>query len=257
MYNFSNIDFYDFIYKDKKLSDFGWMVGSSDSGLKQYSLLPSRSYTTDRPLGSDITTVYASSLEPRTFEVPIFTDDVGKHSMRELAVWLDSPAPSKFQWVGDDVYINVMLDSTDFYVQTANGSNGEVALKFIAHDPFLYATNQTQYIHTSDDFVSGQLYNGSNNGYQELDPIIKISGSGTVKVEIFDSTGSPYTTTNITGVIAGVTINSETQECKLYSGANHFNNIDNFPEIPNGSFTYKITGDSISNVSITFRERYL
>lgn len=257
MFKFKNMSFSDFYFNNKKLSDIDGYVGSSDNGLKQYSLLPSRSYVYDRPLGSDSATVYASYLEPRVFEVPIFFEQLDDGKIREIASWLDTPTPRKFQWVGDNVYINACLDSTDFNVQSISGQDGEIPIKFICFDPFYYSINETQYMHTSDDFVSGQTYSGVNNGYGQLDPIMQISGSGTVKIEIFDNEGNPYSTTNITSIIAGVNINSETQECKLFSGANHFNNIDNFPEIPNGEFTYKITGSNISNVKITFREKYL
>lgn len=257
MYKFTNMNFYDFYFNGKKLSDIGGIVGSSDSGLKQYSVLPSRTYVTDKPLNSNISTVYASSLEPRTFEVPVFFEKLDDGKLREIAMWLDTPVAGKFQWVDDNVYINACLDSTDFDMQSISGDNGEISLKFIAYDPFYYSINETQYTHTSSDFVSGKLYDGSNNGYKELDPIIKISCSGTIKIEFLDDEESVYCTTNITSIIAGVTINCETQECNLYSGANHFNNIDNFPYIKNGNFKYRITGSNISNVSITFRERYL
>lgn len=257
MYNFNNIDFMDFQFNGKWLSDFNGYVGSSDGGLKSYSVLPSRSYTVDKPLKSNITTVYASSLEPRPFEVPVVFDSLEDSKLRDIAMWLDSPIPSKFQWKGDNVYINAQLDSTDFNAQSTSGSDGQIALKFICYDPFYYSLNETQYIHTSSDFVSGQLYEGDNNGYGELDPILKISGSGTFKIEIFDSKEELYSETNITSVIAGVNINCETQECKLFSGANHFNNIDNFPIIPNGKFKYKITGTNITNVEIRFRVKYI
>lgn len=257
MYKFKNMSFSDFYFNNKKLSDFGGYVGSSDGGLKQYSLLPSRSYVADRPLGADVATVYASYLEPRVFEVPIVFDQFDDGKLRQIAMWLDTPTAGKFQWVGDDVYINACLDSTDFNAQSISGQDGEIALKFICYNPFYLSVNETQYLHTSEDFTSGQTYSGENNGYGELEPIMQISGSGTIKIEIFDQDSNPYTTTTITSVIAGVTVNSETQECTLSSGANHFNNIDNFPEVPNGSFTYKITGDNISNVKITFREKYL
>lgn len=257
MNKFTNIDFYDFIYKGKQLSDFGWAVGSSDRGVKNYSALPSRTYVTEKPLKSDIYTIYDSYLEPRQFNVPIYKEQLEDGDIRELAMWLDSPTPSKFEWVGDNTYINVVLDSTDFTIQSSSGIDGQLDLKFIAYDPFYYSKNITQYTHTSDSFVSGKTYNGTNNGYNSLDPIINVSCSGTIKIEIFDSDNKPYSTTNIDSIIAGVTINSETQECKLYSGASHFAHIDDFPIIPQGEFTYKITGSNISNVDITFRERYL
>lgn len=257
MNKFTNMDFYDFIYKGKKLSDYGWTVGSSNGGVKTYPLLPSRTYVTEKPLKSNVYTIYDSYLEPRPFEVPIFKEQLKDNDIRKLAMWLDSPIPSKFQWVGDDVYINAVLDSTDFSAQSASGQDGQLALKFICYDPFFYAAKETQYTHTSANFVSGKSYSGINDGYGELDPVIDVSCSGTIKIEVFDSKGKTYSVTNIDNITAGVTINSETQECKLYSGASHFAHIDNFPEIPNGKFTYKITGSGISNASIRFRERYL
>ena len=65
MYKFQGQNFMDFVFRDKKLSDFGGFVGSADGGIKEYSVLPKRSYTTDKAIGSDIETVYASNLEPR------------------------------------------------------------------------------------------------------------------------------------------------------------------------------------------------
>ena len=255
MNKFEGLTFDDFIYKGKKLSNFGGYVGSTDSGLKTYSLLPSRSYVTDKPLGSDITTVYDSSLEPRTFEVPIVFDELTDGKLREIAMWLDSPVPYQFQWVGDDVYINACLDSTDFNAQSSSGIDGQIPLKFLANDPFYYAVNLTQYTITSP--VSGQLYTYANDGYGDLPPFITITCSGDVKVEILDSNQEVYTTTNITDITAGVKINSETLECTLLSGASHFAHIDNFPMLPQGTFSLKVTGSSLTNIVLEYRERYL
>lgn len=255
MNKFEGLTFDDFIFNGKKLSEFGGYVGSTDSGLKTYSLLPTRSYVTDKPLGSNITTVYDSSFEPRTFEVPIVFDQLTDGKMREIAMWLDSPTPSKFQWVEDNVYINACLDATDFNVQSSSGQDGQIPLKFICFDPFYYDLNETQYTLTT--VTSGNAYSYTNNGYGELPPNITISCGGTVKIEVLDSSNAVYTTTNITNITAGVKINSETLECTLLSGASHFQYIDNFPMIPQGQFKIKFTGSNVSNLILKYRQRYI
>lgn len=255
MNKFEGLTFDDFIFNGKKLSDFGGYVGSTDSGLKTYSLLPTRSYVTDKPLGSNITTVYDSSFEPRTFEVPIVFDQLTDGKMREIAMWLDSPTPSKFQWVEDNVYINACLDATDFNVQSSSGQDGQIPLKFICFDPFYYDLNETQYTLTA--VTSGTAYEYTNSGYGDLPPNITISCSGTIKIEILKGDDSVYTTTNITDITAGVKINSETLECTLLSGASHFAHIDNFPMIPQGDFKIRVTGSNMSNLILQYRQRYI
>lgn len=253
MNKFTELNFYDFSYKGKKLSDFGGVVASSQ-GLKEYSLLPARAYVTDRPLNSDVTNVYSSSLEPRVFEVPIFFEKLSNGTIRNIARWLDSPTPEKFQWVGDDVYINASLDATDFIVTSISGKDGLMQIKFIAFDPFYYNENLTQHTQT---LTSGKTYTYQNNGCEELYPYLTIACNGTIKLEVVDENGDIYTTTNITNITGGVIINSETRECTLLSGASHFAYIDSFPVFPNGSFGVKITGNNLSNMSVEYREKYL
>lgn len=255
MHKFTDLNFYDFTFNGHKLSDFGGYVGSTDGGLKQYSLLPSRSYTVDRPLNSDVTYQFASSLEPRVFEVPVVFEQLSNGTLRSIASWLDSPTPSKFSFVGDDVYINACLDSNDFIAQSTSGQDAQIALKFICHDPFYYESKLTQYTLTS--LTSGELYSYTNYGHGELHPYIILSCSGTVKIEVIDSNDQVYTTTNITNITGGVKINSQTLECTLLSGASHFAYIDNFPVIPQGDYSIKVTGSNLTNMSIEYRIKYI
>ena len=255
MRKFDNLSFDDFIYKDQKLSDFGGYVGSADGGLKTYPLLPTREYVTDRPLGSDVTTVYASNFSPRVFEVPLVFEELHDGIIRELAYWLDSPTPNKFQWVGDDVYINACLDSNDFNVASSSGFDGQIVLKFICHDPFYYDVNPTQYTLTS--LTSGTAYTYTNLGYGDLEPQITIACNGAVKIEVLDGNGKIYTTTNITDITGGVNIDSKTMECTLLSGASHFHKIDHFPYLPHGQFSIKVTGDALTNMAITYKQKYI
>lgn len=255
MRNFDDIDFYDIQFGDHKLSDFGGYVGSSDGGLKQFSLLPTRSYVTDKPLGSNTTTVFDSSFEPRVIEIPAVFDDISGDKIRRLAQWLDSPNPKKLSFVGDDVYIWACLDSTDFNVQLSSSDNGQISLKYICFDPFYYDLNETQYTLTT--VTSGTAYEYTNSGYGDLPPNITISCGGTIKIEILKGDDSVYTTTNITDITAGVKINSETLECTLLSGASHFAHIDNFPMIPQGDFKIRVTGSNMSNLILKYRQRYI
>lgn len=255
MHKFTDLDFYDFIFNGHNLSEFGGYVGSTDGGLKQYSLLPARSYVTDRPLNSDITYQFGSSLEPRVFEVPVVFEQLHDGDLRKIAMWLDSPTPSKFSFIGDDVYINASLDSTDYFAQSTSGQDGQIALKFICNDPFYYENNLTQYTLTS--LTSGKSYSYTNHGYGDLYPNITLSCSGSVKIEILDSNGDVYTTTNITNITGGVKLNSQTLECTLLSGASHFAYIDNFPVIPQGNYSVRVTGSSLNNMIIEYRIKYL
>lgn len=255
MYKFKNNSFDDFYFGDKKLSELGGYVGSSDGGLKQYSVLPSREYTTEKPLGTDITTVYASSLEPRTFSVPVVFDQLDDGKIREIAMWLDSPSPKKFQWVGDTVYIEAFLDSTAFDMESSSGQDGQIELKFIAFNP--YWLDVTQYNQTISSLTSAKEYEFTNSGYGELAPYLTITCSGTIKIEVLDKDKNVYTTTNITDITGGVRINSETLGCTLLSGASHFSKIDTFPMIPNGKFFIKVTGSSLTNMNVKYRQKYI
>lgn len=255
MHKFTGLDFYDFIFNNHNLSEFGGYVGSTDGGLKTYSILPARARVKDRPLNSDITYEFASSLEPRVFEVPVVFEQLSDGDLRKIAAWLDSPTPSKFMFVGDDVYINATLDENDFSAQSSTGQDAQIALKFVCNDPFYYENNLTQYTLTS--LTSGKAYSYTNHGYGELFPYITLACSGTVKIEILDSNGDVYTTTNITDITGGVKIDSATLECTLLSGASHFAYIDNFPVIPQGDFSIKVTGSSLTNMTIEYRVKYI
>lgn len=255
MYKFKNMTFEDFYFGDEKLSDHGGYVGSSDGGLKTYSLLPSRSYTTDKPINSDITTVYDSSFDPRQFNVPCVFDELTDGKIREIAMWLDSPEPRKFQWVGDTVYIEACLDGTAFDLESSSGQDGQLDLKFIAYDPFFYDITQSK--QTITGLTSGNEYTYENEGYGELPPYITITCGGDIKIEVLDKDKKVYTTTNITSITGGVKIDSTSLECTLLSGASHFAHIDSFPYLPQGQFTIKVTGSNLTNMTIEYRQRYI
>lgn len=253
MYKFDNNHFMDFEFGGTKLSELGGFVGGN-GGLKQYPLIPNRNYVTDKPIGSNITTVFSSSLEPRQFEVPIVFEQLTDGKIREVAMWLDSPKPKKFMYVGDTVYINACLDG-DFTFQSSSGVDGQVSLKFIAHDPYYYST--TEQSKTITNITSGTDYEYTNNGVEDLPPYITIGATGTVQLEVFDSNKKLYTSTIITNATGGVIIDSTNEVCTTLSGSNMFNDIDNFPLLPHGRFYLRVTGNKITNLNMKYREKYL
>ena len=257
MNKFEGLDFYDFEFNGERLSSFGGCVGSSDGGLKTYSILPARSRVTDRPLNSDITYEFSSALEPRTFEVPIVFEQIRDGDLRKIAAWLDSPTPSKFRFIGDDVYINAELDSTDFNAQSTSGQDAQIALKFICHDPYYYDFNMTKYRFEEEVVASGLVFEVENKGYGEIYPNIKISCTGDTTINIRDASGKIYRQSHVSNIVGGVIIDSTTLECTLFSGANHFQYIDKFPAIPQGKCTIEILTDTFSYMTVEFRNKYI
>lgn len=269
MFNFTKLNFMDFHFNGKRLSDFGGYVGGTDGGLKKYSVLPSRERVLDRPLNSDVTYQFSSSLAPRVFEVPIIFEKLEDDTLRKVAAWLDSPVASKFWWVGENkknngVYINAMLDSQDFDANSSTGQDGQMVLKFICLDPYYYAMDYLTY--TVNDLESDKTYTYENKGSCDLFPHLTITCSGEVTItianKVYDEEKDEYTfkvysKTKITDIVGGVTINSETRTCTLLSDANHLAYIDNFPIIPKGEFKIKIVGTNLTSFKLIYREKFL
>lgn len=244
----------DFYYNGKKLSDFGGFVGSSDGGFKRYTLLPSREYITDRPLYSNIETVYNAYFNARVFTVPVVFESLSDGDIRKLSAWLKSLTPSKFYFVNDSVYINAVLDADAFDITTVGGCDGQVELKFICHDPYFYALNKINVEYKP--LVSGQKYKLINRGSEDAYPYIEIRGSGTIRIDIYSDNGTLYSTSTINNVTAGVVVDSFLNDCKTVSGGNLLNNINDFPVIPAGDFEIKITG-TLTSMKLSYTERYI
>lgn len=251
----STMDFMDFSFKGKKLSDFGWYVGGNDGGIKSYSVLPSRTYVTDHSIGMDGETVYASRLEPRAFELCIFNENLQDGDIRKLAGWLDSPTPQKFYYVGDDVYCMACLDSQAFEAENFGMVAGQVVLKFMMHDPHYY--NLTPTTRTINDLKSGTTYTFKNNSTAEIFPFIQVGCSGSLKIEVYDGDNNLLSTTNVTNITGGVKIFCETQDATLLSTAPHFQYIDTFPVFPEcGDFKMKFTGSNVSSAVVEYTEKF-
>lgn len=255
MNNTSSMDFMDFNFKGKNLSDFGWYVGGNDKGIKSYSVLPSRSYSTDYSIGQNGETVYSSRLEPRPFEVCIFNENIKDGDIRKLAAWLDSPTPQKFYYVGDDVYCMACLDSQAFEAESFGMVAGQIPLKFIMYDPYYY--NLTPTSRTITGLTSGTVYTFENNSTAEIFPTIQVGCSDTLTIEVYDEDDNLLSTTNITDIVGGVKIFCETQDATLLSTAPHFQHVDVFPTFPeSGNFKMKFTGSDLTNAVVEYTEKF-
>lgn len=249
-----NIDFIDFNFNGKWLSDFGGIVGGTEP-LKQYPLLPTRSFITDRAADQDGQYVFDSYLEPRVFEVPVFFEDIDKAGLRNIAAWLNVEKESWFYFKDDDVKIKCMIDG-EYLLDTLSGGNGQVYLKFIAHDPYYYAIDNT--VITKQHTESGTIFDVdiTNSGNSKSFPTVKVYGTGDIVLQVIVSENI-LTECTITDVISNATVDSLYCNCLSGSGANWFDHFDGtFPEFPTGQFTLRISGTS-SKVEITPNYRWI
>ena len=251
----NNIDFYDFYFNGHYLSEFGGIVGGSEP-LKQYPLLPNRTYITDKAADQDGVYVFGSYLEPRTFEVPVFFENIDEHGLRNIAAWLNSEEDQWFHYKDDDLKIKCSVDG-EGTLETIAGLDGQTYIKFIAHDPYYYKLSEEQIIKTNLSGTSNEFLL-TNIGNQKCFPTIKIIGSGDITVSILNTDKTiTYSSCTITSVVSAVTLDSLYCNCLSGSGANWFDKFDGtFPLFPSGKFVLKIEGP-ISAVYISPNYRWI
>lgn len=248
-------EYMDFNYKGRWLSEFGGYVGSTDGGFRTFSLLPSRSYVTEKPLGSNKTIVFVSSLDPRTIVIPIVFEDMTEIGLRDVAAWLDSPEPSPLYFKGEDIAIDCVLDAQAFDIETIGGIDGLVEIKFIANDPIFYSMKENKTILTN--VKTTQKYTIKNPSTYEVFPTIEVSCNGKLTIVIYDKNDKICSTSVITDITSGVIIDCLNLDCTTLSGAPWFDKIDTFPTLPVGDFKIMFAGDNITNAVITFKEQYI
>lgn len=130
----SYIDFY---FNGHWISEFGGFVGGQ-SGLKEYSLLPTRKTTTVSTIFRDGESVVQTKLGNRTISIPVFFTDLSEVGLRKIANWLYTQSPTPLYFEGEDIYLNCMLDDSVVNLSTIIGVDGSCVLSFIAYDPFYY-----------------------------------------------------------------------------------------------------------------------
>lgn len=235
-----NIDFFDFYYNGHWLSEFGGMVGGTES-IKQYPLLPEREYVTDRAINQDGETLFNSYLKTRTFEVPVFFEDIDKVGIRKIAQWLNSPTADWFYFKNDTLKIKCVLDSGGSDLENLNIYGGTANLKFLALDPYYYELKETTIEKTGlTQAINSFTY--TNNGSESFCKL-KLWGSGTIKISILQN-DNVYKTCSITNVVSGIELDSQNHICNSIAGATKLDFFDGkFPTIPSGKYTLKIEGN--------------
>lgn len=258
MINMSVIDFTDFSFNGSFLTSFDGFVGGR-GGFKNFSAIPSRDTTTEKLIGIDGELVVSSKLNPRTFAIPIFINDLADGKIRDLAVWLDTEEPKIFYWKDDTVYIKCMLDSGGIDFENIFDTKGLTELKFIAYDPFYYLITPTLITDTltqPSDFTSIV-----NLGNKLSFPKVKILGSGTITIKSLDSAENELTSGVITGVAGHVFIDSLEKRVYSVAGSVITNLINNwtgtFPVISTGTVKLTFSGAGIISNEITPRFRWI
>ncbi len=253
MLDINTIDFTDFSFNGIYLSSFDCHVGGREA-YKSFSALPSREITTEKLIGFDSEIVVASKLNPRTFAIPIFINELGYNNIRDLASWLDTSVPKRFYWRDDSIYINCMLDTGGLDIENIFDTRGLMELKFIAHDPFFYQI-------TSNAFTF--VDNIENLGNRKSYPLIQVNLGNLTNLTIksFDSNNIELTSCVLTAVLGTVYIDSLEKRVYSISGQTVTNLISNFsgsfPIIDIGNIKITLSATTLINSAITPRFRWI
>lgn len=237
-----NIDFIDFYFNGHYLSEFGGIVGGTDP-LKQYPLLPTRSYITDKATGQDGVYVFGSFLEPRAFEVPVFFENIDYAGLRNIAAWLNTPEDTWFYFKGDDLKIKCSVDG-EYLLDSLSGENGQVYLKFIAHDPYYYQINED--IIVFDNLQTGEKdFLIENIGNQPCYPTFTFYSDVQVWI-LTEDKNTIISECLVNNIPSGsVVIDSYNCNCLTGAGANWFNQFwGEFPVLPTGKFCLRVSGNT-------------
>jgi len=243
------IDFTDFFFNGKYLSDFGGMVGDVSGGKLTYSLLPTREYITDKPFNYEGEIIFDTRLNPRTWEVPVYFKDLEDVNIRKISKWLNSDQSSSFYFKGDTVRINARLDSDAYNLDTYSGFEGLTSLKFIAYDPYFYDIKRT--IETIPRYSGLPLF---NRGNVDCPCIIKASGSGIITINLAGDNIS--SSCEIKAITNGVLVDTENMIVTSLSGENLFNSFSgDFIQIPSGRFNITVSGGITAQLE--YHSRYI
>lgn len=240
MNKIKNIDFTDFYFNGHWLSEFGGMIGGTEP-IKDYPLLPEREYITDRAINQDGETLFNSYLKTRTFEVPIFFENIDQVGIRKIAQWLNSPSPDWFYYRNDSLKIKCVLDSGGSNLESLAVYGGTANLKFIAFDPYYYQLTNT--VIEKNNIATTKTSLSYVNEGSECFCVLKLWGSGTIKVTVYKDS-DVFKSCTVTDVVSGIIIDSLNHTCDAISGANKLDFFDGeFPTIPNGNYKIMIEGN--------------
>ena len=138
MRDVNSIDFYDFYFNGRYVSDLGGIVADDSGGKIAYSLVPEREYVTNSPKDVDGEFVFMTRIRPRTWQIPVFFEDLAYTEIKNISSWLDSPKESEFYFRGDSLMIKARVAPESIDIVTYSGNKGLLTIPFIAHDPYYY-----------------------------------------------------------------------------------------------------------------------
>ena len=256
MNNLGRVNLYDFYFNGHYVSDFSGTIAGRE-GWKDYNLLPSRTDKTQRTINADGEHFLRSTVNPRTFTVPVLWESIQGMQLRNIAGWLDVDSPKTFYIAGDDLKLNCKLDTSEVPINTFLGIAGINDLKFIAHDPFFYEVHPKVIT-----VVNNSILN--NMGNKECFPKIEITTSALSTVTItFKQSGITYCQFVLTGMNGYLCIDSDKYTVENSSEETLFNlyslvvGDSVFPYLKTGQTTIEITGSSITSVIMTPNFRWI
>lgn len=240
----SKVDFSDFYFNGRWLSELGGRIAGLN-GLHPFSVIPAKEIKTEKILGMDGELVYSSRYQPRTFVVPVFFENI--ENIREIALWLSPKEPKDFHFKGDEVKLQVMLDSA---IDIQNYClQGITELKFIAHNPY-FQTIKNQIRVYLTDLTNVKTF--QNKGNVESAPLIEVYGHGDIVIEL---NGELLKFKNVS-----TCVKMDNLYYTVYQG-NTKNKITdfegNFTTLKVGDNTLKLTSGNCTSINIHCRHKWI
>ena len=248
------LDIYeDFSFKQKKLSDFKGRIASNGDGTT-ISVLPQKDILTERVLGVDEEFVYGSKLNPRTFSLYVYFENLV--DVRDIAEWLNSDIAEEFFFVGDTVKCFAMLSDMceleTYYSHTQGGINyyqGLMDLKFICYDPFYYYKEDKTFTYTTFSQAHTFDAGGSYKSY----PRIKFEVNGNQNIT-YKLNGIQ---TEISGINQYCYVDGKYKSIEDFLGNKRGVLKGKYPVLKPKTNTFELISGSVAKVIIECRSRLL
>ena len=149
----------DFIYGDKKISDFGGTLYNEDGFRKNIGSNPNH-ITLSIPNKGDI--YYGIKYDPIEIDLPCYFE--ARLSEREIASWICGEEERRFQYIGDTKYCNAVYNGKlEFEIYGGDTIDQSLTnIPLISYDGFWRAIEEPQIIE-NPTINTVYLINGNNN----------------------------------------------------------------------------------------------
>lgn len=205
-------------------------------------------------LGVDEEIVYGSKLNPRTFSLYVYFEDL--INVRDISEWLNSDAPEEFFFLGDTVKCFAMLSDMceleayyDYTNENRHYFKGLMDLKFICYDPFYYYKEDKVLEYST--FTQPHTFDTGGN-YKSY-PRIKFEVNGTQNI-IYKLNGQQ---TQIINVNQYCYIDGKYRTVEDFLGNKRGYLKGKFPVLNSKLNTFELISGSVSKVIIECRSRLL